>query len=356
VRVRVGLAVGLLFLGGACAADDKQAGPTPKPAAELSAEKVSLGANLVEIRGHHKVALELSEKGDTKGATVHAGHPVAEILASVKSELSDETGQELEDALNDAAKAAGTGTEELKDALRPTGEAIEKALGETAGSVKDTLSYNASVVATVLQVAAHEYDEAFDDGKIVETVEYQDAYGFVSVASEDYRGIAEQVKKKDAHGAEEIDEALESMQEAVPSNAPPASPAVDADTFTKAAVKVAAELEEYVGAVVDTDADPSALFANAAHLLDEVLEHYEEGEREEAAEYAAEAYLDNYELLEGDVKRAAPEINEALEPILGVQLRQKIKDNAPLKEVEALVTRAKKLLERAEEAVEAHEH
>ena len=72
-------------------------------------------------------------------------------------------------------------------------------------------------------------------------------------------------------------------------------------------------------------------------LLDEILVLVEEGDREAAAELAAEAYLENYEVIEADVIAAAPEINDELEPLLGADLRAAITRGAALSEIEAMV-------------------
>ena len=77
-----------------------------------------------------------------------------------------------------------------------------------------------------------------------------------------------------------------------------------------------------------TESDPVAVADEINRLLDEILALVEADDREAAAELAAEAYLENYEVIEADVIDAAPEINEELEPLLGAELRAAITDGA----------------------------
>ena len=70
------------------------------------------------------------------------------------------------------------------------------------------------------------------------------------------------------------------------------------------------------------------------------------------AELSAEAYLENYEVIEADVIELAPEINEELEPLLGAALREELQAGAPQEEIEAMIDRARELLGEALEALE----
>jgi hypothetical protein len=87
-------------------------------------------------------------------------------------------------------------------------------------------------------------------------------------------------------------------------------------------------------------------------LLGEVASAYRAGRTKQAAELAAEAYLANYEAIEDEVIERAPAVNADLEPLLGAGLRRRIRQGAPPKEIEAMVERARRLLDRALAALE----
>lgn len=71
--------------------------PLRRRLAGRSSEAVGFGEALAQIRGHHLVSFDLYGAGDEKGAAVHAGHPIAEILDSVRSELEEHDPQVGED-------------------------------------------------------------------------------------------------------------------------------------------------------------------------------------------------------------------------------------------------------------------
>lgn len=92
-------------------------------------------------------------------------------------------------------------------------------------------------------------------------------------------------------------------------------------------------------------------FGNIDTLLGQVVEAHERGNAGEAAELAAEAYLENYEHLESEVMEEDPELNEELEGLLGTRLRRRIRQGIPQEELEEMVEEARALLDRARAAV-----
>jgi hypothetical protein len=344
----------------ACAAPGASPTPSSQPSGQASPapvdpEAVRIGAALEQIRGHHLASLELFEAGDATGSLAHATHPVAEIIDSIRSDLG-EAGVDaaaLEATLQGVIAAAqGTSAEALQTAIDAADAAVHGASDKVDGSDASN-SYVGSVIASLLSTAAHEYSEAVVDGAVVETVEYQDAYAFVSRAHGLYHSIEADVVAADAHEAEEIEEAFEVLEGAFPAVQPPAT-LTSIEDVEAAANLIAHELEEVVGALPVTEADPAAEQAAIEALLDEVLSLVESNDREAAAEVVAEIYLEHYEVIEAGVIAVAPDINAELEPLLGAGLRQQIRDGESLADITASVERAKTLLAQAVEALEGH--
>lgn len=326
--------------------------------AAADAEAIGFGGSLAQIRGHHLVSLELYEAGDIKGAQVHAGHPIAEILDSVNSELAEhapEVGEELAAQLNAGAQAvaAGAPAEELAAIYDDVAATTRRAEEAVAGDAVTEPSYKGSVVAALLATAGHEYEEAVQDGRITLLAEYQDGYAFVREARRLYDEIEPDVRAASAEEADEVEEAFEVLDSAFASAQPPRTPA-DVVDVTSATGLIGHELEETVDATPVTESDPDAIVAEIERLLDEIVETYAAGDADAAAELAAEAYLKNYEVIEADVIEIAPDINEELEPLLGADLRAAMSDGAPVEDIEQMAARAKELLAEALEAIEGH--
>jgi hypothetical protein len=337
----------VVVLGGACRGDSEEGGDADGSTA-VDAEAATLGATLWQARGHQLVALELLSAGDE--AAVHATHPIEEVLASVQGEVEEHGADSgaLRTAFEGFQTAVTTGgdAEAAADEARA---AIEEAEAGVAEDPADP-AHRGSVIAALLSTAAHEYEESIQDGQVVETVEYQDAFGFVQAGRELYEAIATQVEEASSEEAEEIEAALGELEAALAEPQPPATPASVEDVEQAAAV-IGHELEETVGARPAETADPEEVFDQIDTLLGQILAEYEEGEAEEASELAADAYLENYEVVEADVIRLAPEVNEELEPLLAAELRAAMQEGVPVEELEGLVERARQLLAEAEAAV-----
>ena len=351
-------AAGVLL--GACAEPESENTPGATEADHqgeaAGAEVIGFGESLAQIRGHHLVSLELFEAGDDQGAAVHASHPVDEILASVQSELDEhdpDAGDELAASLEEGLTAVteGRSAEEVAAAYDETATLTQDALAAVVGDEAESALYKGSVISALLSTAAHEYEEAVGPDGVRLLAEYQDGYAFVSEARRLYEEIAADVEVASMEEAEEIEEAFEALAEALPSPQPPKQLADKLDVEA-AAELISHELEETVDAEPVVESDPAEVVANIEDLLTEIEETYAAGDAEAASELSAEAYLENYEVIEADVIELAPEINEELEPLLGAALREEIQAGAPQEDIESMIARARELLQQALEVLE----
>jgi hypothetical protein len=324
-------------------------------ATEVSGEQVEFGSLVAQIRGHHRAALDRHGVGDVAAARKHANHPAEEVLDSIRPELeepSPETVASLTKALAAVPAAIRNGTKtDVSNAIAAAAAQTRAAERAVVGEAAASDAYKGSVIAAVTAVAAHEYEEALSGDRIVREDEFQDGYGFIQEARALYRQLEPRVKEKSEQEAAEITEAFEALAAAMPSGEAPADPAPLAEV-EEAARLVGAELEETVGATPAQESDPQAVRAEIERLLDEIVETYDPAQPDAAAELAAEAYLQNYETIEAGVIEAAPDVNAALEPLLGAELRRQIRAGASAAEIEAMVNRAKALLARGVRALE----
>lgn len=361
-RIVAGLLV-IMLVGVACGeGDPSESTATGGEHAEsegVDAETIQFGESLAQLRGHHQVALELYEAGDTEGALVHANHPIHELLDAVRSELEEHDGPatELEDGLNEvlAGIEEGAPAESVAESIENVRGITEDAATALAGDDATSSQYIGSVLSALIGTAAHEYEEAVAGGGGVKLLaEFQDGYAFVGESRSLYEQISGDVEAAAAEEAEEIEEAFEVLEEALPSPEPPAKLA-DAEDVEAAASLIGHELEETVDAVPLEEVEPAEVAEEIESLLDEIVATYADGDAEAAAELSAEAYLENYEVIEAEVIEHAPEINEELEPLLGAELRRQIQEGAPVEDIEAMVERAKELLAEALAALEEEE-
>lgn len=327
------------------------AGSSAAPAADA----VAFGTALGKIRGHLYVAQTLYGAGDQPGALAHAALPL-EVLPLVKSEIvslgGDATG--VEAALKHVVDAitAKAPANQVSAAITAVEGLIADAEVSVVGPTSATPAYRGSVVASLLAAVAGEYEEAFADGTIKEPDKYREGFGFLHAAEGIYITLEPAVRSTNPHEADQITAALAILDKALPAATPPATvtPLKDVQAATAA---IGHELEDSVHALPVNASDPKVVVADIGRLLDEMLTAYRAGKADPAADIAAEAYLEHYELIEGSVLAKAPAINAELEPLLAAMLRQKMREGAPVADVEQLVARAKKLLADALVVLEA---
>jgi hypothetical protein len=329
---------------------------SPSASADPLAEAANLGELMAEVRGHLIVSRALYEEGDRQGAQAHGSHPLAELQAVLSPAVEAAGGDRsaFDAALSTAASAVQTAADAaaldaIYDGVDATATAAERVIARDAAG---TPRYVGSVIALLLDTVGHEYDEAVGaDGKIELLLEYQDGWGFVREAERLYATIEADVVAAAPAEAEEIDEAFEALEVALDTPMPSGEVTPVADV-ERAAALIAHELEETVHALPVAESDAAAEVEAIGELLDQLLAAYEAGRAEEAGEFAAQAYLDHYEVIEADVIEHAPTINAELEPLLGADLRRKIQEGAPVAEIRTMVERAKTLLADALEALE----
>jgi len=85
--------------------------------------------------------------------------------------------------------------------------------------------------------------------------------------------------------------------------------------------------------------------------LNQGLAAYKSGDAERADQLIGDAYLEHFEIVEGPLEEADPELNEELEELIATEIRDEIKAGAPAPEVEALVKEAQNGLDEAEAAL-----
>jgi len=127
------------------------------------------------------VAEELLSRGDAKGAEPHVGHPVDELYGALEPAIAQGQLPPFRDSLEalrqqvrlDPASAA-TGQK-----LSAARQAIQAASLRISPNLPNQPAQTLAVVRQLALTAASEYEGAVDGLQIRETIEYQDARGFL---------------------------------------------------------------------------------------------------------------------------------------------------------------------------------
>jgi hypothetical protein len=308
---------------------------------------------LAKMKGHLQVSLANWENDNRQLAGLHAAHPVAELWGIVADELEEQgAASSLKEALDTYAALAreSENPEEVKAAHQAVLDAIASAEQALAGEQLEQPVFQGEAIRKLLEGVEEEYAEAVSQGQIAELEEYQDALGFLTVAKERYAAIETTVKTAYPRGYEEIEEKFAELGQAFPDVTPPAQ-AVDPGQVEEAVQEIAAELGEALElgeAVVQT---PAEIIADIRDKVSRTLEEYAAGETDEAYELAADAYLDGFEHVEGNLlQQGERELMETVE-LQFKDLRDGIKAGKSRDELQALAAEIEANLDKVEEVL-----
>ena len=100
-----------------------------------------------------------------------------------------------------------------------------------------------------------------------------------------------------------------------------------------------------------TPAQAIERIGNVRHHLDEALAQYKAGEKKAADKTVGDAYLEEFEFVEGPLEKKNHELTEELEDGIREELRDKIKSGAPASQVASHIAELNKKLDQAEAAL-----
>lgn len=317
----------------------------PVPSADEDAE---FAANLAYIRGHLAQALANRQADNVELAAAHSGHPVHEVYSLIEAELTEKD-QELDDQLehgltNLANQITNLTSEQVQTDVADLNMLLDRAESAVISETeRNDPAFNAMVAIAVLETAEHEYQEAVDNGQIVEMVEYQDSTAFIAQAKSIFKSSIEAGMPEGA--AKEVGEFFEMLDSLTGSNA----------GFEEVETTIGGIVHEFEEVFSLEGKEPSydgqAYIDKIIELLDESVIAYRAGDAQEAEALATEAYLENYEYIETDIKEDNPELMTKIEIDMRVELVDMIKQGRPASEVQDHVNSIKADLETARAVV-----
>jgi hypothetical protein len=327
---------------------------TPSTATAPNVTFIEFASNMEQIRGHLDQALANKESGNDTLAQAHTLHPIEEVYASIEEQLVSQNGtfnETLSVALqNLSSNVPNVGPEELGgqiDSINMQMDNIVQTLVPSSEISNPT--FNASVIARLLDVAGHEYGEAVANGTIIEIVEYQDGQAFIHRAQSIFNSSASSIDQSMAEEVDEVNELFSNLNNAVNNRDVPAN----VETTINGIIHELAEITglsesqltgEEGGA---EEQDPIAIINNIKSLLTQLIEAYRSQDYQGAENIAIEAYLENYEHVEAPIAQHDEELMEQTEVMLREELREMITDRAPIEQIEQHIGMINANLDRA---------
>lgn len=185
-----------------------------------NATLVEFVSNIEQIRGHLHQALINKESGNNTLAEAHTLHPIAEVYSSIEDQLANQNStlnQTLSAALQNLSSSVTNATVQEFESQE---DSVNMLLNNSVRTLVlrsdlNDPAFNASVIARLLHVAGHEYEEAVENGTVKAIVEYQDAQAFIYRAESIFKSSASRIGLNIAPEVEEVNQFFSNLNGAV---------------------------------------------------------------------------------------------------------------------------------------------
>jgi hypothetical protein len=176
------------------------------------------------MRGHLRMASELTDAGRAKEASLHYHHPLKELYQDIEPELVARGIPDLGAKLK-ALEVADEAGSDVKAPLAAVLLTIDLAEASITASPKLMLA----AVVGMLRHASEEYSAAYTPAGALDKIEeYQDSRGFTRKAAEIFNRIRVNLAKRDPAPIRDIAKDIAQLQAAWPSLEGPDKPVIDA--------------------------------------------------------------------------------------------------------------------------------
>jgi S-adenosylmethionine/arginine decarboxylase-like enzyme len=320
---------------------------------------VEFVSNIEQIRGHLDQALFNKESGNNTLAQTHTLHPIEEVYSSIEDQLVNQDStlnQTLSAALqNLSSSVTNAMLEEFESQVDSVNILLDNSVQTLVPSSEvNNPAFNASVVARLLHIAGHEYEEAVANGTIKEIVEYQDAQAFIQRAESIFNSSASTINQSMSHEVEEVNQFFSDLNGAVNNREDPET----VETTINGMIHELAEItglseSQLTGEEAgEAEQDPIAIINNIKSLLTQLIAAYRSQDYQGAESIAIEAYLENYENVEAPIAQQDQQLMEQTEVMLREELRQMITDRVPVEQIEQHIAMINANLDRATELLQ----
>ena len=283
-------------------------------------------------------AIQALNGGDTEGAKKFAYeglyyyrtlHP--DVERELGSDSAAELLHEMEEVIEIVESSLGT-ADKIRE-LQTIGAEVELILREYEGGDTSELGVALSGMRDRLNLVNIEYVAAVEDGQIIDQQEYDETVVFLTRTIELYNEQSHALSALSESDSSELISTLNAIDRIVTSYGDPS----EVTDLVKSGLGNVEALQELSGIAVDEDFLLTYV-DEIRRLLTEAKSEYRQGNSDLAFRLVTQAYLDNYEFLEGPLADAGErELMLEVEGMMREDLRAMIRAGAPVSQVDAQI-------------------
>ena len=316
--------------------------------------------NIERIRTQLWLTEQSLDKGNPEMAFAHAFIPHTTTFPAIKNQLTEKTAGEqstkqLESLLTDLPLRMRTGEYSEEKTRESIGqirglldEISQQSVGPEFLSDKGMVS---QVVVFLLRDAVQSYTTISNasDGSDSENlqqdqdIDYENAAGLVQIARQNYQKTLSSLIE-DSRRKTEIESFFSELESSLAQK-------MDKESILRLTTAIERDLAEElsVSEGSESTSEHQQYFATIRTLLSNVILEVNNGNYEQADQYAVSAYLDNYEYLEAPIEKHDPELMVTIEEEMREELRRMIEARESAESIEAFVNGILVKLDRVEE-------
>jgi high-affinity iron transporter len=314
--------------------------------------------NIERIRTQLWLAEQSLDKGNPEMAFAHAFIPHTTTFPAIKNQLTKTAGEQptkqLESLLTDLPLRMRTGGEYSEEKIRESigqirgllDEISQQSVGPEFLSDKAMVS---QVVVFLLRDAVQSYTTISNvsDGSVNENlqqdIDYENAVGLVQTARQNYQKTLSPLIE-DSRRKSEIESFINELESSLAQK-------MSKESILRLTTAIERDLAEElsVSEGSESTSEHQQYFATIRTLLSNVISEVNNGNYEQADQYAVSAYLDNYEYLETPIEKHDPTLMVTIEEEMREELRGMIEARESAESIQAFVNGILVKLDSAEE-------
>jgi|CXWL01.1.fsa_nt_gi predicted secreted protein with PEFG-CTERM motif len=281
-------------------------------------------------------AIASLDKGDIQSAKTftHEGlYYYRTLHPSVEEKLGSESANDLLHLMESAldVTTSDKSTDVIKAELKDISENVELIIRQYEGGDISEIGLALSGIKDRLTLVEIEYLAAVKDGKITNQVEYDETVVFLTKATEIFNNNKMTLMELSNSDVTSLEKNLADMNEIITAK----GSTNEISILVGTSITNIATLQDLSGG--ETQIDILEYFDEIERLLNEAKTAYRSGNAQMAFDLVTQAYLDNYEFVEGPLGEVDSELVLKIEIDMRENLRDMIKSNESSDKVDAQI-------------------
>jgi high-affinity iron transporter len=314
--------------------------------------------NIERMRTQLWLTEQSLDKNNPEMAFAHAFIPHSTTFPAIKDQLKKTAGEEstkqLESLLTDLPLRMRTGEyseEKTRESIGQIRILLDQISQQSTGpeflSDKGMVS---QAVVFLLRDAVQSYattisnaSNGSDSTNLQQAIDYENAVGLVQIAHQNYQKTLSSLIE-DSRRRTEIESFFNELESSLAQK-------IDNESILRLTTAIERDLAEElsVSEGSESTSEHQQYFATIRTLLSNVISEVNNGNYEQADQYAISAYLDNYEYLEAPIEKHDPNLMLSIEVEMREELRRMIEARESVESIEAFVNGILVKLDQAEE-------